>query len=592
MNRLKLFTKMRKIVVVSICLLITLMISLSPTTPFKTSDALGSLITAESILNHGTIKLDAYRGELEFYTWQIEEKNGHLYYVFPKGNSFIALPFVAISKFFRMRMTKFEDEIKLQRGMSALTVTLSFILLLLIATRYLSFRLSLLVSCIFLFGTSLMSTMGAAYWSHNTAVVFILLCLLYIANYETGKTDQINPYLLGLLLFSSFLCRPTAAIFIGSVFVYIWISYRHIFLKLAITSTLLFLVFTGLSLLEYRQVLPDYYLPNRMGDTNVLSNLYGCLLSPSRGVLVYSPFLMILPLFAFLLVYRNLSKSKRSISWILFSWFLVHLFVIGSFSHWWGGGGFGPRLFTDAIPAFFVITVLIWSDAQKLLSSMKQKLILMTFIILAMPAVYFNSYTGLFNESVPAWNDDAFYDRFPEYLNDWRFPPFLASPTLMAKRDSDLKQKYPPLLFIEDTVLNEDGGLVSNPYEALDRFGTNVWRLLRGIYVETTFRVDLSETTDVEKIELSVVLKKNSYKRIRVFLNGRRIGVLPRGIHPHLTYSFPVKRHHLKRINTLRMTSPAPKRDDAASPIIDVNIRSYKLVNIGAGHHNREVNEP
>lgn len=575
------FLEKRKSLVVSfICIVIILMIFFSPTIPFKTSDAMGSLLTAESIINHGTIKLDAYKGKMNFKAWHFKEKNGHMYYIFPIGNSLFALPIVGLTKLVKMRMTKFEDEIKLQRTMSAITVILSFILILLVSTSYLNFPTSLLLSSIFLFGSSLMSTMGVAFWSHNTAIVFILLSLLHIVFYDTGKIDHLNPYLLGFLLFASYLCRPTATIFIVFVFIYVWISCRSVFLKLVIISLLLFSIFIGFSLLEYNQILPDYYLPNRIGEIDFFANLYGLLLSPARGLLVYSPFLIAFPFVTFFILFGRLPKSTKSLVLLISCWFIIHLLVIGNFRHWWGGGGFGPRLLTDVIPALILITVLLWSEAQKTLALTSRRIILITCIILAIPSVFLNSYAGLFNKTIPLWNENAFYDRFPEFLNSWRYPAFLASPNLLVKRDKEIKAKYPPIMLIEDACYNKDGQPTILPYEAVDKYGTNVWRELEGIYTETAFRLDLSEIGEATRLQLQLNIKKNSNKRIRVILNGKNIGNLPRGKHNHIIHFYPVRRKLLKEVNILRLMPPPPKRKDAKRPVINVNVKSYRFVTV------------
>jgi hypothetical protein len=580
MNKLEDFLVRKKHLVVSIiCIVIIILISFSSTIPFKTSDALGSLLTAESILNHGTIKLDAYKGKIDLYTWQIKEKNGHLYYIFPIGNSLCALPFVGITKLVKMRLTRFEDEIKLQKGMSAITVVLTFILILLICSCYLDFPISLLLSSIFLFGSSLMSTMGVAYWSHNTTVIFTLLSLYIITNYETGRREQLNPYLLGFLLFLAFLCRPIAAVFIIFVLIYVWISCRRIFLKLAMTSVLFFSIFIGFSLLEYNQVLPDYYLPSRIGGTNFFSNLYGCLLSPTRGLLVYSPFLIVLPFLVFFLLYKR-RGSIKSFTLLAFGWFVIHLLVIGDFSHWWGGGGFGPRILTDAIPPLILMAVLAWSEVQRSLDLNKRKFIIVVCIILAIPSVYINSYTALFNETVPVWNDDAFYDRFPEYLYSWRFPPFAATSELMARRDKEIRMKYPPIFLIEDICYQRDGQQEIASYKSLDQFGTNVWRSLKGVSTETSFQVDLSEVADNEQLDLEMQLRKNSEKKIQVFLNGKKIGIMPRGTHDHSTvYAFTVRTNLLEEVNILRFEPTPRKKKDVEEHLVRINVRTFRFVN-------------
>ena len=81
--------------------------------------------------------------------------------------------------------------------------------------------------------------------------------------------------------------------------------------------------------------------------------MLGNLVSPARGLLVFSPVL----LFAIPGVIRAIrSPVYRPWGWAIAVAVVAHWIAISSFPHWWGGYSFGPRLMTDVLP-FLILAV-------------------------------------------------------------------------------------------------------------------------------------------------------------------------------------------------------------------------------------------
>ena len=188
----------------------------SPIINYTGSDPYLTLLTSQAILEHGTIQLDRYAESMNIdeHDWHVLKKHDHLYYYFPPGTSLYALPFVGVAKLCGLGMTRPQDDVFLQNLLSAFLVAVSFLLIYRLCRYFLNSCYSLLFSSVFVFGSSLMSTMGTALWNLNATVLFILATLLFIVGYDCGQRQSLNPYLPGFLLFSAYLCLPTAAIFI------------------------------------------------------------------------------------------------------------------------------------------------------------------------------------------------------------------------------------------------------------------------------------------------------------------------------------------------------------------------------------------
>ena len=544
----------------------------------KTSDPMGSFITSQAIIEHGTIKLDAYKDIISHYQWQLIEKNDHLYYYFPFGSAVFAIPFVALTRLVKMNATKLEDEIKFQAGMSAVTVSVVFILLFLLSSCYLNYFQSLLISSLFVFGTSIMSSMGVAFWSINLTTVFILLSLLLIARYETEAADSISPYFLGIFLFSAFFCRPTAATFILTVFFYLFWIHRSAVIKTLITSGLLLLIFVIFSLIEFGRLLPDYYFPQRVGDANFVSGLYGTLFSSSRGLFIYSSFLILV--FFGALLFLNRIRKRYTLILLPISWFMLHLITLSNFQHWWGGGGIGARLFTEIIPGFALVAVLLLSIVYRSVSKPLRGVIVGCAVLLSIPSIVLNTGIALYNTSITEWEADAFFDRYPEYLFSWRYPQFRATQKLIEERDKNVQRRYPQFVLLKDTRILHDGSKEVRTYNAQDKFGTNIWRDFTGFVSDIVFEIDFSGHDESTVLFLDIIVKKNNRRKIRIILNGNYIGDLPQGKTRDMEeFIFTCRKFHFRKNNILRFKLPGSSENPIDDQVMRITIRTIKFLN-------------
>ena len=185
------------------------LVTYSSRVSYTESDARGSLLTSQAILEHGTIKLDSYGEAIEALRgYRILQKNGHVYYFFPIGTSLYSLPFVWLANLCGMDMSDMADDDALQNALSAITTSLSFIFVYMICRCYLYYYYSFLVSSAFLFGSSLISTMGTALWSTNLTVVFNLLSLLIIVYDQRQKMKSIHTCLVYSFFLPIYVDRP------------------------------------------------------------------------------------------------------------------------------------------------------------------------------------------------------------------------------------------------------------------------------------------------------------------------------------------------------------------------------------------------
>ncbi|HSR33228.1 MAG TPA: hypothetical protein VLY63_21895 [Anaerolineae bacterium] len=386
---------------------------------FARSDPRGTLLVSEAILVHRTVKLDDYPTKLFLGQSQFHEKNGHFYYFFPMGTSLASLPFVALARGFGFDIRESEPE--LQIVIAAFAAILSFFLLLKLASLFLDRYNALLVASAYWFGTSLASTNGTALWSHDFAVVFGLTGI-YAAIRSTRELQTRAWPQIALALFGAYLCRPTMSLLVVALLCYLFTYSRGMAIKAGLLFLVCFGAFVAFSILEFGQVLPDYYWPERLVGPDMHKALYANLLSPARGLLIYSPFI------PWAWACWALSKKAWGLrkSWLLvgIAWPLAHWVAISRFPQWWGGYSFGPRLMTDVLPGLFLLTLYTWPTTTK---GTAAKILVAGLVVTALFSVFVNSGQGLFNRWTATWNSTPSVDVYPDYVFDWKYPQFLAN---------------------------------------------------------------------------------------------------------------------------------------------------------------------
>lgn len=410
------------------------------------SDPRGTLLVSQAMVQHGTIKLDAYAGEyLDTFAHQIHRKNGHIYNYFPLGTALVSAPVVAIANAVGMDMTK--DEHVVQLLLTAMAALLIAFILYNTARLYLPETPSLLLTGLCWFGSSLASTVGTALWSHDFALVFSSAAI-YLA--LSRKPPGIRaPLLVGACLFLAYLCRPTLALLAPFLLLYYFMQDKKSSFIAAFTLGLLLLAFMGWSMSEFSQILPDYYLPKRLEGGEFATALYGNLFSPARGIFIFSPFIAVSLFLTLVLALR--SKAVLALSLISVAWPAAHLLSISQFPHWWAGWSFGARLMVDALPGLYV-------GLFGALGALRQKktLIYAALISSGLLALYINTYQALLNPYGVQWSAQPNVDQYPEYLFDWRYPQFLHNKARHEERLSEFHRQQLPKIT----------GLIDIPYDS------------------------------------------------------------------------------------------------------------------------------
>ncbi len=431
-----------------VVLLLLLLFYRPPSFVGSAGDTALTLFTARVILQEGTIRLDARQSELArhghgpaFGSWGMVTKNGHLYSYFPLGSVVLSIPLVAVYNALDIEVLG-RAGVPAHSFAAALTCAGLFLAMYFFARRYLRQPAALLVALAFLLGSSLSSVLGIALWTHNFLALLVMAILHLVVEALESRRPPRSGSLIGALLFFAYLCRPTAALLAPVVFFALYTVDKRSAFQAAAVAAVAGLAFVGFSYYEFGQLLPDYYLPARLGgDSDYWTALYGHLLSPSRGLFIYTPVLLVMALTPGIL---RKALAGRKVLLLFALWPVLHLLAISGFPHWWGGWSYGPRLMVDTLPAVYLFFILylkqLWGTPHSLIRSVR----IASLGVAAAASISIHTIQGLHSPTMWQWNAFPNVDKNTELLFDWKYPQFLHTRARHVRRMTEYRELLDP----------------------------------------------------------------------------------------------------------------------------------------------------
>lgn len=377
---------------------------------FTTSSLVGDNrnygMVARSLLSNRDITLDEFSERLEqnnFYG--VVRDNSHYYNYFPLGPSIVLAPIYAL-----VSINPVADPVTAETQAGRLATALFFgialYLFFFLVSRFEEVDLpkALLFTFIFGFCSHQLSQHFSMFWSHNAVMPFIIGALLAL------KIEQRNMvFLAGTLLVLGYMMRPTVALLVPIVAIWLWLYQRKFFLYFIAGCFIAGVLVVSMNLTFYGHLISPYSQIDRLGSSSFFEALVGNLFSPNRGLFIFMPW-AIFSIWGIWLSFR--SKIDPFFKFISV-FFLLHLILISSFPHWWAGYSYGPRLIVETMPMLVLLLLPVLS-----LSLLKNKIFKFLFII----AIFFSFFVQVSGLTSIAgdWNvTPRSVDQFPSRLWDW-----------------------------------------------------------------------------------------------------------------------------------------------------------------------------
>jgi hypothetical protein len=222
----------------------------------------------------------------------------------------------------------------------------------------------LLLTSLYALGTAAWSVASNGMWQHGPSLLFLAGGMACLAARPTWLAA-----LAGLWFGMAVWNRPTNGVFLAAAGMYLLLHRRHALPGFVLAALAPLALMTWYSLTHWGSVLAmgqgHRFGAGRHGPhathfaSPLVENLAGLLLSPARGLLVFSPMLVLS--FA-MLVYLAAHPRRGALALWMGVGALGHLIVHAKWSVWWGGWSFGYRLLIEMLPALTLLLALAWEQ--------------------------------------------------------------------------------------------------------------------------------------------------------------------------------------------------------------------------------------
>ena len=308
------------------------------------------------ILERGDFTLEQYH-QFFIENWRdpyfIAEVNGRLVSRTPIVASILALPFYGIPlgtgwlaqphrDWLVFPWSAFYPAKFAAAFITALAVTMFFFC----ARELANTRTSALVTIAFAFGTSVWSTASQALWQHTPSLLFQMIGVWFVLRGRKRGALAVAP---GALFFSAATVARTNNAVAALLFtLYVFIEYRPALVRWilwAIPPAALAMIYNAL----YNG--SPFVFGYQDGFLHLMTwlrveGIIGLFLSPSRGLFIYSPFL-VLAIYGALLVRQESHWRFYLCAAIIF---IISTYLLSVYHYWDGGWGYGSRMIVDALP--------------------------------------------------------------------------------------------------------------------------------------------------------------------------------------------------------------------------------------------------
>jgi hypothetical protein len=282
-------------------------------------------------------------------------------------------------------------------------VALSAIFIFFIATRFVSTGQALLISLSYGLGTCVWSVSSQNIWQQTVNLFFIIIGVFFLLKVE--KKSAFGAWS-GLMFGAAMACRMTSLLLLVSVFVYLVLYHRRSAVYFALTACIFPALIAWYNYYYFdspftfgQSVVGEELAIEKTGNPDVWQTplwygALGQLISPSRGLFVFSPFL-IFSFWGIFRVWRDpayrvlrpLTVGAIAIACIQFKWF-----------DWWGGWTYGYRPLVDLVPLLMVFMIPVISTI------VRYKLVLSIFSLTLAWSVFVQA-LGAMSYDKAGWNE-------------------------------------------------------------------------------------------------------------------------------------------------------------------------------------------
>lgn len=364
---------------------------------------------AQSILHDGNTDLHEFGAAVDGFPCY--RSNGHIISRYPYGTALVTAPLLLVvetaGKLVGSDPTAhLQAQIPrgLEKTLASLIAALACLALVLLGIEVTG-RLapSLLVGVLFAFGSAMWSTASRGLWQHGPQILLVTVGVIFLVR-ARRRADWRWSAASGLPLAAGYVVRPTTSIPIVLVAVYLAFTDRKAALGYLAAVAVILVPSFAYSDHIYGQVLNPYYYNTSFFSLTphptFLTALAGTMVSPARGLLVYSPVV--------LLALAGVAVTRRRLTglqWVAIATILGVWVTASNTVDWVGGFSYGPRLLMDCFP-WLALLMLPAADAltRPVETRSTVRTASLALLTLAFAWSFFVNARGAFSWSTALWN--------------------------------------------------------------------------------------------------------------------------------------------------------------------------------------------
>lgn len=322
-------------------------------------DSIPTRLLPFSVLREGNLNLDEFRwdrgptGRLPYYVHQPGE---HIYSVSTIATALVVTPLYAVPAWWLASNGISYDDVRarvvivaMERISAAVLTALSASLLFVVLRRLTTWRWALGLTLVYALGTSTWSISSQALWAHALAELCLVILCLILLQPSPSRAAFVAAGLTTAVMVAN---RPQMIVFAAVTMLFIVVHHRRHVLAFAALPALV-----GALLIAYNRSVFQHVTGGYGGisflDGPVLTGLGGLIFSPNRGLLIYTP-IMLFAFWGAVQVWRV--DAPPWLRWLSIG-VALHVLVHAKFEEWWAGYTYGPRYFTDVLPALVIFLV-------------------------------------------------------------------------------------------------------------------------------------------------------------------------------------------------------------------------------------------
>lgn len=415
----------------------------------QVSDAYYTVLSSQALLDGNGLVLDSYlrsrpgqpvigpagtRVQAGTLPYQLEDFAGHLRCRYPVGSAVLSAPLLAAMRPFGYAPVDSAGqydpaaESGIIHHLAAFVGALFVLLVYLASAELLPLRWATAVALLAAFASPAWSSLSRSLWSQSWMAVLVAAAVWHLLR-RVNESHAPSGVLLATLLSWAFFCRPTAALPIVAVGLYLWLRHRRQVLLYCVTGLVWAAPFVVWSWFGYGRIMHPYYFllteARLVDDTPFLAALAGTLISPSRGLLVFCSWI---PVLVWILWRYRSELRPRGLVYVAGALCVLHLLLVAVSPRWWGGWSYGPRLQADMLPWLMLIVAVsidAWRRGDRRSIPMRRRTVEATALI---ATVFLSSALhapGALSQQAFAWNKGPRANQ-ETAVWDWSDPQFLA----------------------------------------------------------------------------------------------------------------------------------------------------------------------